>query len=72
MFAIAYPFSCTFNIRYCMPLISLCAMGLALALQRLKESKKPAALWFDRIMYALTAAFCAVSYLVYTQVGITA
>lgn len=72
MFAIAYPFSCTFNIRYCMPLIPLCAMGLALALQRLKESKKPAAIWFGRVMYALTAAFCAMSYLVYTQVGITA
>ena len=72
MFAIAYPFSCTFNIRYCMPLIPLCAMGLALAVQMLKESTKPASVWLCRVMYAVTAAFCIMSYTVYTQVGITA
>ena len=69
MFSIAYPLSCTFNIRYCMPLIPLCAMGMALAVQKNKDSKKPAAAWFRRAMYTLTAAFCAMSYLVYTQVG---
>ena len=71
LFCLAYPLSCTFNIRYAMPLIPLCAMGLALVLQRTKESGKAAATWFRRVMYALTAAFCAMSYLVYTQVGAT-
>ena len=71
MFAISYPYACTFNIRYCMPLIPLCAMGLAMILQKSETSKKPAALWFRRIMYAITAAFCAMSWLVYTQVGIS-
>ena len=71
MFCIAYPLACTFNIRYAMPLIPLCAMGLAMATQRTLSSKKAAATWFRRVMYALTAAFCAMSYLVYTQVGAT-
>ena len=71
MFCLAYPFSCTYNIRYCMPLIPLCAMGLALVLQNTKDNKKPIATWLRRAMYALTAAFCAMSYLVYTQVGLT-
>ena len=70
-FCFAYPYTCTMNIRYCMPLIPLCAMGLALVLQSTKDNKKPVAVWFRRVMYAVTAAFCAMSYLVYTQVGMT-
>ena len=70
-FCFAYPFTCTFNIRYAMPLIPLCAMGLAMVTQRTLSSKKAAATWFRRVMYALTAASCAMSYLVYTQVGAT-
>ena len=72
MFSIAYPLSCSFNIRFCMPLIPLCAMGMAMVMQQTKESKKPAAAWFRRGVYAVTAAFCFMSCLVYTQVGITA
>ena len=71
LFCLAYPLACTFNIRYCMPLIPLCAMGLALTLQRTESSKKAAAAWFRRLMCILTAAFCCMSYLVYTQVGAT-
>ena len=71
LFALAYPLSCTFNIRYAMPLIPLCAMGLGMVLQRTTESKKAVSTWFRRIAYALTAAFCCMSYLVYTQVGAT-
>ena len=68
-FCIAYPFTCTMNIRYCMPVIPLCALGMALLLQHTKDNKKPAVLWFRRTMYALTAAFCFMSCLVYTQIG---
>lgn len=70
-FSIAIPLSCSFNIRFTMPLIPLCAMGLALTLQRTLDSQKAAATWFRRVMYAITAAFCCMSYLVYTQVGAT-
>lgn len=71
MFCLAYPLACTFNIRYAMPLIPLCAMGMGLITQRTENSKKAAAIWFRRGMYILTAAFCVMSYLVYTQVGAT-
>lgn len=70
-FAISYPHSCTFNIRYAMLLIPLCAMGMGLAMQKTKESQKAIGHWFRRFMYLLTAAFCVMSYLVYTQVGST-
>lgn len=69
LFALAYPFTCTFNIRYAMPLIPLCAMGLALALQH--AGNGTGARWFRRGMYALTTAFCVMSYVVYTQIGAT-
>ena len=69
LFCFAYPFTCTLNIRYCMPVIPLCAMGLALTLQTARNSKR--AVWFKRSMYILSGAFCAMSYLVYTQIGMT-
>lgn len=68
-FCLAYPLSCTFNIRYAMPLIPLCAMGLALTIQRGESSQKAFSIWFRRVMYAISAAFCCMSYIVYTQVG---
>lgn len=71
MFCIAYPLSCSFNIRFCMPLIPLCAMGLAMVLQRSESSQKAISTWLRRGMYALSAAFCCMSYLVYTQVAVT-
>lgn len=71
LFCFAYPFTCTLNIRYCMPVIPLCAMGMGLALQKSVDSEKPAAVWFRRAMYALSTMFCAMSYLVYTQIGAT-
>ncbi|WP_405343760.1 ArnT family glycosyltransferase [Ruminococcus sp.] len=71
LFCFAYPLSCTYNIRYAMPLIPLCAMGLALVLQRSESSQKPIATWLRRAMYALCAAFCCMSYVVYTQVAAT-
>ena len=70
MYCITYPLTCSFNIRFCMPLIPLCSMGLALFIQKSGQSAKPAAIWFGRVMYGITAAFCFMSFLVYTQVGI--
>ena len=69
MFAFAYPFTCTYNIRYAMPLIPLCVMGMGFVLQKTKESKKAPVKWFRYLLYALTTAFCAMSYIVYTQIG---
>ncbi len=69
LFCFAYPLSCTYNIRYCMTLIPLCAMGLGLVLQKTKDSARPVTVWFRRILYSLCGAFCAMSYIVYTQVG---
>ena len=71
MFALAYPFTCTYNIRYAMPLIPLCVMGMGFVLQKTKDSGKAPVIWFRRLLYALTAAFCAMSYIVYTQIGTT-
>lgn len=71
MFCIAYPLSCSFNIRFCMPLIPLCAMGLAMVLQRSESSQKAISTWLRNGMYALSASFCCMSYVVYTQVALT-
>lgn len=71
MFALAYPLSCTFNIRYAMPLIPLCATGLAPVLQRSESSQSALSTWFRRVMYAVSGAFCCMSYIVYTQVGMS-
>ena len=67
-FYLSYPFACTIHIRYAMPLIPLCIMGLAVFIQTNKETKFT--IWFRRIMYGVTAAFCAMSYLVYTQLAL--
>ena len=71
IFCFKFPFSCTLNIRYAMLLIPMCAMGLAMVLQKTEDIEKPPAIWFRRIMYALTAAFGGFSYLVYAQVGLS-
>lgn len=68
-FCFSYPFTCTMNIRYCMTLIPLCAMGLGLVLS--KESNSKQAKWMKRSVYALCAVFCGMSYFVYTQIGMT-
>lgn len=71
LFCFAYPFTCTLNARYAMLLIPLCAMGMALVLQKTKDSKRPLTIWLRGAMYALTGAFCIMSYVVYTQIGAT-
>ena len=67
LFCFAYPQTCTMNIRYAMPLITLCVTGLALFIQSRGDSKP--ARWFRRIMYGISGAFCAMSCLMFIQLS---
>ena len=67
-FCFKFPFTCTMNIRYCVPLIPLCAMGLGLLLSRFSgKSLKEKILRYTSI--GLTAAFALMTCIVYTQIG---
>ena len=66
LFCFSFPFTCTMNIRYCVPVIPLCAIGLGLML---KNAKKEAFVPLRYAAYALTAAFSVMSVVVYNQVG---
>ena len=46
-------------------------MGLALVLQRSESSQSALSTWFLRVMYAVSGAFCCMSNIVYTQVGMS-
>ena len=67
-FCFRYPFTCTMNIRYCVPLIPLFAMGLGLLLQRFTKATLPGRI-LHITTYVLTAAFAVMTCLVYAQVG---
>lgn len=67
IFCFSYPQTCTMNIRYAMPLIPLCMMGLGLFIQNSGDGK--AAVWFRRVMYGICGAFCVMSYTVFTQIA---
>lgn len=68
-FCFQFPFSCTMNIRYCALLIPILIMGMGLLLQRFKDNSI-----MSRVLrytaYGLTAAFCVMVCVVYTQVGL--
>ena len=68
-FCVQFPFTCTMNIRYCVPLIPLFAMGLGLLLQRFSGDTKGQKI-LRYAAYALTACFVLMSLIVYTQVGL--
>ena len=68
MFCFQYPFTCTMNVRYCVPLITLFAMGLGLALQRL-SGDTAVHRTVRYAAYALTAGFCAASCTLFALVG---
>ena len=68
LFCFQFPFTCTMNIRYCVPLIPLFAMGLGLLLQRF-SGKTPAERALRYSTVALVAAFCVMTGVVYTQIG---
>lgn len=68
MFCFKFPFTCTMNIRYCVPLIPLFAMGLGLLLQRFGgDSVKEKVLRYGS--YALVGAFALMTCIVYSQLA---
>ena len=68
-FCIKFPFTCTMNIRYCVPLIPLFAMGLGLLLQRFSgDSKVQKTLRVAS--YVLVACFVLMTLVVYTQIAL--
>ena len=71
IFCFEFPLTCTMNIRYCVPLIPLFAMGLGLLLQRFSGASLPQKL-LRYTAYALTAAFAVSVCVVYTQIGLPA
>ncbi len=67
-FCFEFPFTCTMNARYCMPLIPLFVMGLAMTLRRHRGNGK----WDRALRYGvtgLTAAFCVMSTLIFMQIA---
>ncbi|MBQ3331368.1 MAG: glycosyltransferase family 39 protein [Ruminococcus sp.] len=70
IFCFQFPFTCTMNIRYCIPLIPLFAMGLGLLLRHFGGKSA-----FERTLrysvYALTAAFALMSCLLFAQLSLT-
>lgn len=67
-FCFAYPHVCTQNIRYCIPLIVLSAMGMGLLIQHLNSDS----LIMKTLRYALvtlSCLFCFATSIVYTQIG---
>ena len=69
IFSFQFPFTCTFNIRYCMPLIPLFTMGLGLLLQRFNGDTKPQkALRYSAC--ALTAALAVMACLLFAQLAL--
>ena len=69
LYSFSYPFSCSLNIRFCVPLIPLFIMGLGLLLRRFSGEKLSEKI-FRYTSYGLTAAFAVMSSLVYTQVAL--
>ncbi len=68
LFCFQFPFTCTMNIRYCVPLIPMFAMGLGLLLQQCHgDSKKEKLLRYSS--YALVAAFALITMIVYSQIS---
>lgn len=69
LYGFQYPFTCSLNIRFCVPLIPLFAMGMGLLLQRFSGNSKP-----ERILrygvYVIAAAFVVMTLIVYTQVSL--
>ena len=68
LFCFAYPYVCTMNCRYCIPLIPLCAMGLGLGLKRC-SSGGIGSRCLRTVSGALVLLFVFFSCLVYTMIG---
>lgn len=69
MYGFVYPFTCSLNIRFCVPLIPLFAMGLGLLIQRCGgKSVQHRLLRYGS--YALVAAFAVMTCVVYSQIAL--
>lgn len=67
-FCFKFPHVCTMNIRYCVPLIVLGAMGMGMLVNKFRtDSKTQKAMKYACVI--LSAAFCIMSCVVYTQLG---
>ena len=69
LFCFEFPFTCTMNIRYCVPLIPLFVMGLGLALRRFSGDKLSEKI-FRCATYSFTAAFALMTCIVYSQISL--
>ena len=68
LYGFKFPFTCSMNIRFCVPLIPLFAMGLGLMLRRMSGDSMPQKI-FRYSACSLTAAFAVMTCVVYSQVG---
>lgn len=69
IFCFKFPFTCTMNIRYCVPLIPLFAMGLGLLVQRFSGDAKGQKV-LRAAAYVLVAAFAVMTVIVYSQLAL--
>ncbi len=68
-FCFQFPFTCTMNIRYCVPLIPMFAMGLGLLLRRFSgKSAKEKLLRYSS--YALVTAFVLMTLILFSQIAV--
>ena len=68
IFVFKFPFTCSMNIRYCVPMIPLFVMGLGLALKRFSgDSKREKVFRYSACI--ITAAFVVMTCLVYSQIS---
>ncbi|MBQ6153857.1 MAG: glycosyltransferase family 39 protein [Ruminococcus sp.] len=68
LYSFKFPFTCSMNIRFCVPLITILVMGLGLLLQRFCGKTLP-----EKILrygsIGLVCAFSIMTCVVYTQIG---
>lgn len=70
IFCFEFPFTCTQNVRYVVPLITIGAMFIGLWLTKTLSKKTKSAKVFRIAVYAVTICFCVSSAITYTLVGI--
>lgn len=70
IFCFEFPFTCTQNVRYIIPLITISAMFIGLWLTKTLSKKTKSTKVFRVAVYAITICFCLSSAITYTLVGI--
>lgn len=69
LYCFKYAFTCSMNIRFCVPLIPILIMGLGLLLQRFSGDRLQERC-FRGAAYILVAAFAVMSCVIFSQVGL--